>query len=190
MHFIFEGVNYRIRFKHDRVREWTAHAKHEVSLVRKTVNQLQSGPAFLVCLTCSGQLGEPFRLSHLSKREQERRVTCEILRQSGSEWLPVFRGDSRLNRDSSDRYSREGGRRAALHNALNPGDVRYFEVTGAGCDAERRRFRLAAGTAYNTRTTVIKLPKPAGNDAPDPRIGQDMAAPEARDPQHTGGAAW
>lgn len=176
MHFIFEGVNYRIRFKHDRVRDWTAHAKHKTALYRAWRNGANHGPAFLVCESCSEQLGAPFRLSHLSKRERERRVTCEILRQSGSEWLAVFSGDSRLNTDSKDRYSREGGRRAALHNALRVIDLSSQQVTEVGllCWADVRRFRVVAGTAYNTRTTVIKLRRPAGNDARDPQIGQGI----------------
>ena len=116
MKFEFAGRTYRIRFKHDRPRELSAHVTHEVGITTKGV---------LVCHTCTvqydaadGSPAEFFRLTHVSKCQRERQVACVIESLVAEQWIVTTAGIGRVNKKAGDRFTRCGGRTAAIRNAI------------------------------------------------------------------------
>jgi hypothetical protein len=148
MQFEFEGQTYRIGFMHEVSRRWEDHWKHEIDFTRaERPDGGFTGPAALVCLTCTRRLAQahpdvdpytnPFRLSHLSKADKERRTRCRIYRRDAEDWKIAYEGVGRVNRKAGDRYEREAGRLAALRNALG--------------DSAVKPLKTAAWKAYNER---------------------------------------
>jgi hypothetical protein len=155
MTFTFEGRDYRIAFKHDRPRDWASHVGHKLSLMHHGA---------LYCVSCELQL------SHLSKAERARRSHCTIYQvvdvsaeiNDTEASIVIASASSRPHAKTAkcpgDCFSREGGRRAALANALEclPTIASLFNEDNSLADADtvrakRKAFRAAAWAAYNAR---------------------------------------
>ncbi len=165
MKFQFEGKDYRIGFQHDPPREWAAHYSHEIGFVRATrPDGGFHGPAILHCLTCSTKRKRPVKLSHFTKGEKERSVSCtiyELVNEEAVRWKPLYSGKAKVNVKAGDRYSKEEGRRAALQAALNSNREAITALWGnhmviATSLCYARKFSSAAWTAYLTRKQVSR----------------------------------
>jgi hypothetical protein len=162
MTFVFEGVRYRIVFRHDLSRRLEDHTAHYVYL-RPILGERYRGPAYLMCQTCTQKhkLAVPLKLTGLTKAEKRRNTACVILEEIGpANWRPTeFSGVSQLNIDEGDQFSRELGRYHALLDALSP---RMKASGGALCDPKHagsrrfyratKEFRDAAWAAYYSRS--------------------------------------
>jgi hypothetical protein len=143
MQFEFDGETYRIAFRHPVPSGLAYHAGHAVALIRDTNQKTRrpQGPTRLICEECEVRFGRPVRIS-LRRKDEVRSIVCVIYvcrsrENSKPEWEAVGGGESRLNRKAKDRYTREGGRQAALNAAL----LRDFNA----------EFRTAARAAYANR---------------------------------------
>lgn len=183
MKFQFEGQTYVIGFAHDPSRDWAAHEKHTVALMRHEhlvslaakVNT-SPPPIALFCVDCG------LRLSRVPKAERPRVTTCRIYQVSQKEESAdhsnesaaagiagerpaaaktlVASGVGRCN--ERDLWTREGGRLAALRNALRATsiadaslveDVVFTFPDGSKMPMLRTRqgFVANAWEAYQTR---------------------------------------
>src|ERR1035438_948269 len=128
MQFEFEGELYRIAFHHPVPTDLYYHAGHEVQLVRDATNSKPGhGPMRIFCAECEARTGRTVQLFPAPKgRSVECGIyVCQSRENSKPEWELVLRGSSKLNRKAKDRYTREGGRVAALNNALYGGTAAF-----------------------------------------------------------------
>src|ERR1035438_915506 len=134
MQFEFEGELYRIAFHHPVPTDLYYHAGHEVELVRGrhaqrggVIQKTGHRPMRLMCAECEARTGREVQLFPAPKgRSVECGVyVCQSRENSKPEWELVLRGSSKLNRKAKDRYTREGGRVAALNNALYGGTAAF-----------------------------------------------------------------
>jgi hypothetical protein len=144
MQFQFEGETYQIEFAHPVPTYLAYHVGHETALLRETnpKNLHPCGPTRLYCDTCEAKFGRPVEIC-LRKKEAPRRIECSIsieqpLEDTKPQWLIVYSGRSKLNRRAKDQYTREGGRKAALNDALSLGVNPEFQA--AALAAYQNRF--------------------------------------------------
>ena len=143
MQFEFQGVPYRIGFRHDPDRSLAAHVEHAVA-----INRFLNARAELWCVPCN------VKLLPLSKGELLRNTVCMIQRREPGDdgqmvWRTVFHGDGKLNRKAGDAFSREGGRCASLAAALKDADAvwgknRGFHAKAWNALMERRSRKAGA----------------------------------------------
>jgi hypothetical protein len=172
--FHHDGERYRIVFEHSRAHDWDAHKAHPIgfdaigSLVCLSCSVVLTNVGPLAARTFKKIAGETLRELHrlangmnagvavllkkradaverLMGRELARYTTCRIEKYVEGEWRPTgMAGRSKLNTDAGDKFTREGGRIAALRDAL---------PKRADPMAERNResFVVAAMVAYRGR---------------------------------------
>ena len=154
MQFIFEGdgETYRIAFQHPVPTELAYHVMHEVEL-RRDYPDISMVPVkrywgvHLFCAECEVRTRQVVRVS---SKPGPRRIACVIYRvnfqeNSKPELVCVASGASKLNRKTKDQYTREGGRVAALQNALRHDINSDFRAAALRCYLGRKE--AAAGGA-------------------------------------------
>ena len=153
MQFEFEGKTFRIAFRHPVPTDLSYHKDHEVSLDRL------NGRVRLFCDECEVRFGRRVQLA-LRRKDEVRNVDCVIYIGASAEnakplWQVITSGASQLNRKAKDQYTREGGRRAALNNALSQMfNAEYLAALSFTAAHKLAEFRAAAVAAYENRKNL------------------------------------
>ena len=151
MQFQFEGETYQIEFVHPVPTYLAYHVGHETTLLRETNPRdlHPCGPTRLYCDTCEAKFGRPVEIC-LRKKEVPRRIECSISiaqpeEDTKPQWLIIYSGIAKLNRKAKDQYTREGGRSAAIDNALSRGVTVEFRAAALAAYQNRKGLTSQAG---------------------------------------------
>lgn len=123
MKFTFNGIVFRIQFRHDRSRAWSDHVGHAVTLISRRFNGQNTKGTGLHCITCNLMIG------NVPKALRERKTWCaiqyavpdvEALLPDAAPpiWKTALYACGDPNRQAGDVFNKKDGREAALYNCL------------------------------------------------------------------------
>lgn len=113
MRFTFEGVLFRIVFRHERSRALGDHDGHATRVME------HKGFGHVVtCLKCRMAIG-PDRM--LPKKYRGRKTWCviQVRADVDDKWTDLLSACGRTNESKGDKFNKADGRMAALENVLN-----------------------------------------------------------------------